>query len=375
MINVYSELEIPVIDSEESLDSLLCNIEKTNSFDDIYISNENTISIKSQGNIFQLGSRAIQDREMSFLVNKIYGGGNGVGEVNRGSDFDESYEAVDNDFKKTYRYRVNMIGFRGAANANHIRVILRSVRTDALTLSELNIEKEIRDILRPSQGLVLVVGGTGSGKSTTLSAQIRNILEDKNESAVIVEYSAPIETTYHLINKQGSIIFQSQVGKDVPTFARAIRNALRSNPDIIVLGEARDFETVSGAMEASLTGHLVYCTSHANSPGEAVQRMIMTFSEGSRSSAASNLITALRTIVVQRLIPRVGGGMVAARGYISIDTEDRERLLVAGLEKMLIVFNEIIEKNGRSMLADVTRLFEAGEILKEDYLIIKAGES
>ncbi|MEA1987771.1 MAG: ATPase, T2SS/T4P/T4SS family [Pseudomonadota bacterium] len=371
---MYSSVKIPPIVSERNFDELLFQIEKASSFDDIFICDDSPIYVKSNGRLYVAGERNVGESEVRFITNHIYGGDNGRSEIVRGNEHDDSYEIVQGDLLKRYRYRVNIVSNRGQGNAPLVRITLRSIRTDSLTFEELNIEPEIVDAFCPKQGLVLVVGGTGSGKSTLLSAGIRSILEDVNSHSVICEYSAPVETTYHTVKKRSSIIYQHEIGKDVKSFSQGVKNSLRSNPDVILIGEMRDTETIEAGLTASLTGHLVYSTLHANSPAEAISRMVMAFNEKERKSRAADLIAALRLVVSQRLLLDVSGNRVAARGYIVMDEAIRTELLSSDLENLFPTFNRIIEEKGKTMTHSVTELYEKNVISEADYLTIKAGE-
>ena len=371
---MYSLIHFSIINSEENLDRLLLTLEDTNAFDDVYISNESSVVVKAENKIFSVGNRGISDNEMRFIVNHIYRGENGYGEIMRGNELDASYEIVSpKGFR--YRYRVNIVAIRGSGNKGAVRVTMRSIKSIPLSFSQLGIEQEIIDGFRPKQGMVLLVGSTGSGKSTLLSAAIKDILEDEDSHCVVCEYSAPIESTYHDIKKPSSVIFQSEIGRDIKSFALGVRNALRSNPDVIVVGEARDRETIEAATMASLTGHLVYTTSHANSPPEALRRMVMAFDKSERASRQADLVSSFRLVVVQRLVSKVGGGRVGLRGWIVMDEESRSELMSANPETIAVEFKKLIQRKGNPLLASAKKALDKGLISQIDFNAIKAGES
>jgi len=367
------DISIPTIRAESDFDYLLKTLEETVGFDDVYIVGESVIAVKTNSRLLDAGRRVIKESEVRFIVNHLYGGENGYGEVTRGNELDTSYEVVGENGVR-YRYRINIVAMRGERNATSVRVTMRSIRTNPRTLKDLCVEDDIIKALRPSQGMVLVVGGTGSGKTTLLSAGIREMLEDKESHEVICEYSAPIETTYHTVNKVNSRIYQSEVGRDVATFADGVRNALRSNPDVIVVGEARDRETIESSVIASLTGHLVYTTSHANSPPEAIRRMILAFDSDERNSRQADLVASLRLIIVQKLVRGVDGGRVALRGYIVMNDEVRNRLYATQPDDIVPVLKKVIEDFGKPMLLSAQEALKEGLISEVVYKSIAAGE-
>jgi len=371
---MFSDIRYGRLNSEQAFDDLLLKMEMTHSFDDVYISNNDCLVTKCENRVMNVGSRPVSDNEMRVLVNLVYRGENGYGEIMRGNELDTSYEIVSLKGER-FRYRVNIVSFRGVGNKGFVRITMRSIKTTPLSFEQLGIEQEIINGFRPKQGMVILVGSTGSGKSTLLSAAIMDILQDEKSNAIICEYSAPVESTYHSIEKASSRIYQSEIGRDIKSFSQGIRNALRSNPDVIVVGEARDRETLESATMASLTGHLVYTTSHANSPAEAVRRMVMAFDESDRASRQSDLVSAFRMIVVQRLVSKVGGGRVAWRGWIIMNEDIRNELMQSNPDNIAHVFKGLINRYGHPLIKTAKKAFDDGLISESDFLAIKSGET
>jgi len=165
----------------------------------------------------------------------------------------------------------------------------------------------VHDILTAKAGLVLVTGQTGSGKSTSLAAMIDKINRERGENIITVE--DPIEFVHQ--NKQ-SIITQREVGRDTQSFATALKGALRQDPDIILLGELRDYETVSMALTAAETGHLVFGTLHTSGAPETINRIIDVFPASEQAQARSQLSQSLRLVLTQQLLKRRDGGRIGA---------------------------------------------------------------
>ncbi len=200
------------------------------------------------------------------------------------------------------RFRVSIFKQRG-----FISMVLRQIPNDKLTPEQLGLpEAVIKMVLRP-RGLVLVTGPTGSGKSTTLASLINYINETHDHHIITIE--DPIEFYHEHIK---STINQREVGVDVPSFSEAIRRALRQDPDCILVGEMRDLETISAAISAAETGHIVFGTLHTNSAQGTVNRLIDAFPGNLQDQIRTQLSSSLLGVVAQTLIPKIGGGRCAA---------------------------------------------------------------
>ena len=200
------------------------------------------------------------------------------------------------------RFRVSIFKQRGV-----ISMVLRQIPNDKLTPEQLGLpECVVKLCLRP-RGLFLVTGPTGSGKSTTLASLIHYLNENVDHHIITIE--DPIEFYHEHIK---STINQREIGVDVPTFAEAIRRALRQDPDVILVGEMRDLETIQAAITAAETGHVVFGTLHTNSAQSTVNRVIDAFPGNLQDQVRTQLSTSLIGVVAQTLLPRIGGGRVAA---------------------------------------------------------------
>jgi twitching motility protein PilT len=200
------------------------------------------------------------------------------------------------------RFRVNAFNQKRGAAA-----VLRTIPSKVLSLEEINAPKLFRDIVEVPRGLILVTGPTGSGKSTTLAAMIDYLNDTRYEHILTIE--DPIEFV-HLSKK--CLINQREVHRDTLGFAEALRSALREDPDIILVGEMRDLETIRLAMTAAETGHLVFGTLHTTSAAKTVNRIIDVFPAAEKDMVRSMLSESLRAVVAQTLLKKVGGGRVAA---------------------------------------------------------------
>jgi twitching motility protein PilT len=200
------------------------------------------------------------------------------------------------------RFRVSIFKQRG-----NIAMVLRQIPNDMLTPEQLELPKVLTKLVMRPRGLILVTGPTGSGKTTTLASLVNYINERVDHHIITIE--DPIEY-YHYHKK--STINQREIGVDVPKFSEAIRRALRQDPDVILVGEMRDLETIEAAITAAETGHIVFATLHTNSAQGTVNRIIDAFPGNLQDQIRTQLSTALLGVLAQTLLPRIGGGRVAA---------------------------------------------------------------
>ncbi|HEV2721826.1 MAG TPA: PilT/PilU family type 4a pilus ATPase [Thermoanaerobaculia bacterium] len=196
-----------------------------------------------------------------------------------------------------WRFRVNIHRQRGTLAA-----AIRALPSEIPTINELNLPLTLADLVKPTRGLVLLCGPTGSGKTTTLAAMIGEI--NRNEARHIITIEDPIE--YEHRNQQ-SVIEQIEVGRDAPSFAAALRAALRQDPDVILVGEMRDLETVSIALTAAETGHLILSTLHTSDVASAIHRVVDVFPPAQQTQIKQQLALSLNAIICQHLIPRSSG--------------------------------------------------------------------
>ena len=200
------------------------------------------------------------------------------------------------------RFRCNMFNQRGAVGAVY-RVIPEKIRT----FQELGLPPVIANLAERPRGLVLVTGPTGSGKSTTLAAMIDKINKERHDHILTIE--DPIEFVHQ---HQGCLVNQREVHSDTDSFSNALRAALREDPDIVLIGEMRDLETVEAALKIAETGHLTFGTLHTNSASQTINRIIDIFPSSQQAQIRTQLSLVLEGIVCQALLPKIGGGRVAA---------------------------------------------------------------
>ena len=196
------------------------------------------------------------------------------------------------------RVRVNMFKQLG-----HLAVVMRVIDSDIPSPEELGLPVQVRTIAKMRQGLVIFSGATGSGKSTTMASLLNEINAERYHHILTIE--DPVE---YVFKEKRCVISQRQIGIDVPDFAQAMRAALREDPDVILMGEMRDSESIEIALTAAETGHLVFSTLHAPTSSDAITRMVSSFTGDEQATIRAKLAHNLRAVITQRLLPKLEGG-------------------------------------------------------------------
>lgn len=205
-------------------------------------------------------------------------------------------------FGKKGRFRINAY-----KQMESYAAAFRLIPDEILSIDELNLPKIFHSFPNYNQGLVLFTGPTGEGKSTSLAAIINEI--NQSESQHILTIEDPVEFVY---KSAKSVISQREVGKDTKAWQAALRSALRSDPDVVLVGEMRDFETISLTLTLAETGHLVFATLHTNTAAQTIDRIVDVFPSYQQAQVRQQLSTVLKAVVSQRLVPKIHGGRIAA---------------------------------------------------------------
>lgn len=337
---------------------------------DITFQSNRSVYCELAGSIYPVIYRSLDAADMTACVTKLYGT-EALAILAGGTDIDLSYEIMIDRFNRV-RFRVNMTAIL-ADGRDGIQVTMRTLPQSPPTMAQLKIEKEIISAWRPRQGLVLVTGPTGSGKSTLLAAGNRMLIESSHGCGKMLTYEAPIEFTYDSISSPRSLVAQTEIPRHLPTFAAGVRNALRRKPEVILIGEARDRETINAAIEAGQTGHTVYATCHTTGVAATIRRMVSTFEPSERSERAYSLMETIRLIVTQTLVPKIGGGRVALREYMAFTEEIREHMLNMDFGKWPFELMQLVSKHGKTMEKSARDAFDAGLIERRFYLLYAQG--
>ncbi|MBD3611093.1 MAG: type IV pilus twitching motility protein PilT [Hydrogenovibrio crunogenus] len=253
------------------------------------------------------------------------------------------------------RFRVNIFQQNRGLSA-----VFRTIPNQVMTLEELNAPEILKEIVQTPRGIVLVTGPTGSGKSTTLAAMIDFINE--TQQAHILTIEDPIEFIHQPKN---ALINQREVHRDTHHFSSALRSALREDPDVILVGEMRDLETISLALTAAETGHLVFATFHTSSAAKSIDRIIDAFPAGEKNMVRSMLSESLKAVISQTLLKKQNGGRVAAHEILLGSPAIRNLIREDKVPQMYSVIQTSNKLGMQTLDQDLQRLVKNGTVSKE----------
>lgn len=336
----------------------------------------------------RITKRPLSAPECEMVARAVYGADNAVSEVYSGKPLDPAYEFKRRDGLGRLRFRCNVTSIR-IPGGQGPAITLRSLPSVPVPLHQLGVEPDIMANFRPAQGMNLICGPTGSGKSTLMTSLVRWHCEREDVAESVVEYSKPVEFVYDGLPFPYSFVDQSDLNVDIlarsihegegeSEWALAVANALRRKPDIIIIGEARDRDTIKACVEASLTGHLLLSTMHTIGVPETVRRVMMPFHGAEQRSIASDFLECINMVVTQLLLPRVGGGKVAVREFMVFDRKAKADLMGLDLEEWPTRIRDMLARRqvtGRAMSDAAKGLMEAGTITAETYEWIAARTS
>jgi twitching motility protein PilT len=254
------------------------------------------------------------------------------------------------------RFRVNAFHEKG-----NLAAALRLIPTKIRTLEELGMPKVVDSFTEFPRGLVLVTGPTGSGKSTTLAGMISKI--NSNKALHIVTIEDPIE--YQHTSKK-SIVVQREIHYDTYSFGAALRSSLRQDPDVVLIGEMRDLETIAAAITIAETGHLVLATLHTNSAAQSIDRMIDVFPPHQQQQIRVQLASMLQGVCAQRLIPMIGGGRIAAAEVLVVTPAVRNIIREGKTHQIDAVIQTGAEHGMQSMDKTLVGLVQTGKITYDE---------
>jgi twitching motility protein PilT len=264
------------------------------------------------------------------------------------------------DFAFTWRERVRIRGnayFQRGALAAAFRLLPLRIPT----FEELGVPESVYKLIDRHQGLILVTGPTGSGKSTTLAAMIDYV--NRNRPCHIVTVEDPIEYVHQ---HQAALVDQRQVGIDTPSFVEALRAVFREDPDVVLIGEMRDLETMASALSIAETGHLVLATVHTNDASQAVDRILDAFPTGQVQQARVQLAACLAGVIYQQLLPAVGGGRVAAFEILIATSAVRSLVKEGKTNQIRNVMQTSLREGSQTLERSLSELLHSGVVTERD---------
>jgi twitching motility protein PilT len=317
---------------------------------DLHLSEDRNPYLRISGQLVPLNKYPKVTKE---LMNNIY---SKVLSDKKKKDFEESQSV---DF--AYSYKGNRFRSHMFFDQQKICLAMRHIPKDIPALSSLNLPTYLENFARLKSGFFLVVGPTGHGKSTTLASLVEIINSERLENIITIE--DPIE---YIFTEKKAVIHQREIGNDSPTFSQALHDSFRADMNVIMVGEMRDPETISTAVSAAETGHLVFSTLHTNNAAQTVDRIIDSFGPEQQNQIRIQLAASLSGIFSQRLIPRISGGLIPAYELLINNTA------VANLirDKRTHELNTVIETSSQEGMIDFNRclveMVNKGEITLEN---------
>jgi twitching motility protein PilT len=330
-----AQLDRPIqaqVEEGEPLDRLLAELVRQGASDMLLVAGMPPV-LRVNGRLIRLDAAPLEGEEISRMFQSHFGRRARRDLEERGSaDLPLRLapgRSLDEGIGRAWRFRVNVHRQRGDMAA-----AIRALPSEIPTLASLNLPPSLSELIRPSRGLVLVCGPTGSGKSSTLAALVHEI--NRNRTAHVITIEDPVEYEHRSLH---SVVEHIEVGRDARSFHEALRSSLRQDPDVILVGEMRDLETVATALTAAETGHLVLSTLHTNDAQQAVHRIVDVFPPAQQAQIRHQLALSLHAVLVQQLIPRADGhGRVPAVELLLASYPVRHHIRSDNLQKL---YNEI----------------------------------
>jgi len=320
---------------------------------DLFFTTGSPVKIKIEGSVQSVGKTELTSELAKAAAF-------GVMNEKQRTEFEETMEC---DFAialpdNSARYRVNVFRQRG-----QVGMVLRLIPMKIPSIAELGLPEILQEIVMAKRGLILMVGATGSGKSTTLAAMLD--YRNDNMAGHILTIEDPVEFFHP--NKK-SIVNQREVGVDTMSYARALKASLREAPDVILIGEIRDRETMEAGLELSNTGHLSISTLHANNANQAMERVINMFPQDLHKQLFMDLSMNLRAVISQRLVPDINGKRCAAIEIMVVTPHLRELILKGEIDGIKEAMQESGAKGMQTFDDALYNLFKEGRITMEEAL-------
>ncbi len=317
------------------------------------------IWLRIHGRNWLVTKQSLDSMDVSQIANHLYGA-DGTARLQGGEDFDVMY-SISRSRTKRLRFRVNATPIRSGWS-HAAEVILRPIPDLPASLDEQLVEPGILDAFRPREGMVIVSGATGSGKSTLIAGFSMAKLLDPNGHYNIAEGASPVEFLLDRVKSPSSTIAQTEIPRDLPTFERFIRGCMRREPTDIIVGECRDGPTMTAAVQAAISGHVLTTTIHAPDVPLTMQRIASLCPPDERDNLISAVAQSLRLVINQRLAPSTDGRRTALREYLTFDAKLRLAFLQTNPSDWPALTRKAVEQQGQSYPVAIRRALEEGRI-------------
>lgn len=349
--------------TSQDLDGFLIWAVKNN-VSDITIQNEDFLFCEIYGKKHKVLNKKLTKSDLIGIISKLHSDG-AISILNSGQQIDYAYFVKENR-DTTYRFRVNLksisvLGDKGFSLA------IRVINNQPPLLENLSLSDDLLNAFKSKRGSIYVSGPTGSGKSTLLASILAWRLSALDAHLKVSTLEQPIEFTYDYLDLPTATISQMEIGINIPSFADGVRNSLRTRSDIVLVGESRDYETISASIYAAMTGPLVFSTTHTGNVSEVVSRLISVFPEGEKNSAFIDLVSNLKVLINQILVPSLDGKRIPIREYLIFTPEIIETILYSDPTKITHTMRKIMKQFGFNLIDDLTLKHNLGLISTETY--------
>jgi twitching motility protein PilU len=319
---------------------------------DMFLTTGAPVYIKVEGALHPLGNTGLPPGMVKKIAYSLMDEGQ-VPQFERDLELNMAFALQD-----AGRFRINVFKQRG-----EVGMVIRAIRSVIPTIEELQLPQVLKDIIMAPRGLVLIVGSTGSGKSTTLASMIDH--RNRNTSGHILTIEDPIE---YLHKHRKSIVNQREIGVDTHAFQNALKNAMREAPDVILIGEILDATTMEAAIAFAETGHLCLATLHSNNADQTLERILNFFNESAHKNVLMNLALNLKAVVSQRLVVGVDGRRLPAAEILINTPHVRDLMRRGQVHEIKQAMESSLEEGMESFDQCLFRLFKEGRIEQEEAL-------
>ena len=355
----------PAFYTQSDLDELLMYCQLL-SVSDVTLHPGKHILIDKDGMLSTVGTRLLSAKDVEDMARFLYGD-NAVALALSGKDLDIGYSLTNCGSFIDQRYRVNITACHYRSGVYSVEISIRLISANPPDLQSISVSHELYEAFDISQGIALVCGATGSGKTSLLAAVVQERLQSRHKSLKVLTYESPVEYLYRANGDISSVVSQTEIPRYLPGFAQGVRNALRRKPDLILVGECRDLETIDAVMEAALTGHPVYTTLHANGVVDTIKRILNLFRHEQRQANVDNFLSVIRLVVWQVLVPCLQGGRIALREYLKFGSDVRKKLLAVHPDKLKHSLDHLFKVEGVTLQQSAKLALEANQISPETY--------